>query len=48
MEPIGYLGIGEDLVPKHMHLGGTEIGILLRAKYRGKGYGTEAVSWAVD
>lgn len=46
--PIGYLGIGGDLVPEHMHIRDTEIGILLREEYRGKGYGTEAVTWAVD
>lgn len=46
--PIGYLGIGGDLVPEHMHMRDTEIGILLREEFRGKGYGTEAINWAVD
>lgn len=45
---IGYLGIGGDLVPEHMHIRDTEIGILLKEEYRGKGYGTEAINWALD
>lgn len=46
--PIGYLGIGSDLVPEHMHPQDIEIGIALKEHYRCKGYGTEAINWAID
>lgn len=46
--PIGFLKIGCDSVPEHMHLRDSEIGILLDNEYRRKGYGTVAINWAID
>lgn len=49
--PIGYLciNLGDHALPFDMkHNGNARLGIILATQFQNKGYGTEAIKWAID
>jgi RimJ/RimL family protein N-acetyltransferase len=44
--PVGWLSL--DSHPKSRHHRSCSLGITISTEYQGKGYGTEAIVWAVD
>ncbi|KAH9432791.1 hypothetical protein MCOR02_007470 [Pyricularia oryzae] len=49
--PIGYLciNLGDHALPFDMkHNGNARLGIMLATQFQNKGYGTEAIKWAID
>ena len=44
--PLGWLSL--DSPPKSRHHRSCSLGIVIASGYQGKGYGTEAITWALD
>ncbi|KAF9888434.1 hypothetical protein FE257_008712 [Aspergillus nanangensis] len=46
--PIGHIAFFNSNGPDYAHHRNAALGISLAAEFRGKGYGTEAINWAID
>lgn len=46
--PIGFISMSTDMRPLRMHIRDCEVGISLVGPQQNKGYGSEAINWALD